>query len=273
MADTIRTLSALQSLLADNTAGDISPQDVRDMLVSTYLLDYSADVSITGAATATIGKWHVCTGTSADYTVTLPAASGNAGKIIGLRMSSALTKLVTIEGNSSELIDGATTRVMWANEVAILFCDGTGWTKIGGKSIPMQCTMSRAASQNVGNSSYSKVTLTTTNIDNTGLLADPTTNNRINIKRTSSYFARVFLRFDRSGSAFPTVAGFFVNGAEAFRASDYSTNDSVSDSSSVVSLSVGDYVELYAFQASGITLDIYAVALAPKLSISEQITW
>ena len=34
MVDTARTLAALQTLLADNTAGDISPQDVRDMLVS-----------------------------------------------------------------------------------------------------------------------------------------------------------------------------------------------------------------------------------------------
>jgi len=34
MADTVRSLTALQTLLADNTAGDISPQDVRDFLVS-----------------------------------------------------------------------------------------------------------------------------------------------------------------------------------------------------------------------------------------------
>lgn len=34
MADTIRTISALQTLLADNATGDISPQDLRDMLVS-----------------------------------------------------------------------------------------------------------------------------------------------------------------------------------------------------------------------------------------------
>jgi len=34
MADTFKTLSTLQSLLADNTSEDISPQDVRDMLVS-----------------------------------------------------------------------------------------------------------------------------------------------------------------------------------------------------------------------------------------------
>ena len=34
MADTVRTLAALQALLADNSTGDISPQDLRDMLVS-----------------------------------------------------------------------------------------------------------------------------------------------------------------------------------------------------------------------------------------------
>ena len=36
MADTRRTLSALQTQLADNASGDISPQDVRDFLVSVY---------------------------------------------------------------------------------------------------------------------------------------------------------------------------------------------------------------------------------------------
>lgn len=36
MADTPRTLSALQALLADNTTGDISAQDIRDFLVSVY---------------------------------------------------------------------------------------------------------------------------------------------------------------------------------------------------------------------------------------------
>lgn len=36
MADAARTLSALQALLADNVAGDISAQDLRDFLVSAY---------------------------------------------------------------------------------------------------------------------------------------------------------------------------------------------------------------------------------------------
>lgn len=36
MVDTVRTLAALQTLLADNTAGNISAQDLRDFLVSVY---------------------------------------------------------------------------------------------------------------------------------------------------------------------------------------------------------------------------------------------
>jgi hypothetical protein len=34
MTDTVRTIATLQALLADNTTGNISPQDIRDMLVS-----------------------------------------------------------------------------------------------------------------------------------------------------------------------------------------------------------------------------------------------
>lgn len=34
MTDTVRSLAALQSLLADNTGGAISPQDVRDFLIT-----------------------------------------------------------------------------------------------------------------------------------------------------------------------------------------------------------------------------------------------
>ena len=37
MVDTARTLAALQTLLADNTSGDISEQDIRDMLLSLFV--------------------------------------------------------------------------------------------------------------------------------------------------------------------------------------------------------------------------------------------
>ncbi len=46
MPDTVRTLAAIQALLADNVAGDISAQDVRDMVVSAYSLLPDAPASL-----------------------------------------------------------------------------------------------------------------------------------------------------------------------------------------------------------------------------------
>lgn len=50
MADTSRTLAALQTLLADNTSNAISPQDIRDFLVSA--MGGYGMISTTGASTA-----------------------------------------------------------------------------------------------------------------------------------------------------------------------------------------------------------------------------
>lgn len=262
MPDTIRTLSALQTLLADNTAGDISPQDVRDMLVSTYLLDYSADVSVTGATTATVGKWHICSGTSADYTLTLPAASGNAGQLIGLRMSSALTKLVTIDGNSTELIDGSQTRVMWANETAVLFCDGTGWTKIAGKSIPMVGKIQRttAMSSAIANTTVTKVTLNTAPITGYGVITD-TTDNRLTITRPGVYMATGILTYDALGAATNAQSRIHVNGSSGVIVATTQASSvfwyPASMAEAVYQASVGDYFELFAYQTSGAGANIY----------------
>lgn len=49
MADTARTLAALVALLADNTAGDISAQDLRDFLLST--LSGFGHISVLGGVT------------------------------------------------------------------------------------------------------------------------------------------------------------------------------------------------------------------------------
>ncbi len=97
----------------------------------------AAEISVTTTATLTIGRMHVCSGTTANYTVTLPAATGNAGKFVGVRMSPAMTRLVTLDGNGSETIDGTPTRIMWAGESAILMCDGSNWCKVGGSSKPI----------------------------------------------------------------------------------------------------------------------------------------
>jgi hypothetical protein len=97
----------------------------------------NSEISITTTANATISRQHVCSGTSADYTVTLPSVSASSGKFLSFRMDPALTKLITIDAGSGVNIDGQRTRIMWANETCVLYSDGSNWTKISGKSIPM----------------------------------------------------------------------------------------------------------------------------------------
>lgn len=94
----------------------------------------SAEVSITTTATLTISKMHVCSGTTADYTVTLPAASGNAGKFVGVRGATALTKKITIDGNASELVNGVASMDIQAGYSVILMCDGANWFTISQRS-------------------------------------------------------------------------------------------------------------------------------------------
>ena len=178
------------------TAGTIN--DIQTALVNLntqvnaadFLMPLSqATVSITGTTALNsdaFGRMHVCSGTSANYTVTLPSPATNAGKFIGLIMSSALTKVVTILRNSSDLIDGTPTRLMWAKETATLFCDGTHWIKVSGKSIPMACQMTIAAQQAIIDSAFVLITLNTTVFDNTGQMAD-TTNHLIRVVRPGSY--------------------------------------------------------------------------------------
>lgn len=52
MTDTVRTLADIQALLADNTRGDISPQDLRDAIIS--LGNQYGQLSETGNVAATV---------------------------------------------------------------------------------------------------------------------------------------------------------------------------------------------------------------------------
>lgn len=89
----------------------------------------SAEISITGTNTATLGRMHVCSG-SGNYTVTLPAASGNAGKFLGFRFTN--TGITTLDGNAAETIDTVTTRPYYQGWTVVLMCDGLNWHTING---------------------------------------------------------------------------------------------------------------------------------------------
>ena len=72
--------------------------------------------------------------TSGAVTITLYAASTNAGKIVTVKKTDSSANAVTIDGNASETIDGATTYPLTTQyNSATLVCTGSEWlvTAIG----------------------------------------------------------------------------------------------------------------------------------------------
>ncbi len=127
MADTVRTLSALQTLLADNSAGAISEQDLRDFLVSA-LKRYNRTVATTPMALTTNDRdVFVNCGVGA-VTLTLPAASTCTNIEITVIKIDAGADDVIIDANAAELINGAETLTLAAQwDCARLVCDGAAW--------------------------------------------------------------------------------------------------------------------------------------------------
>ena len=116
----------------------------------------NAEVAITTTATATISAWNHVAATSATYTVTLPALASNYGKFLGLLMDPANTYVNTIAGAGSDKINGLATRVMWANESAVLYADQSAgqWVKVAGLTIPMSGSIGVSANQTFANSTW-----------------------------------------------------------------------------------------------------------------------
>lgn len=163
-------------------------------------------VPITGTTSLTassFGKMHYCSGTTANYNVVMPDPSTGSGKFIGFHMSPSLAKIVTLAPHLSEPFDGITAnRPMWANEVAILYCDGTKWAKFSGKSVPMSCVMTQSAGGNtsvVDRASPATVIPCRTIVSDTNTLnlMSDTTAGRINIVRSGYY---VVSALDKLGS-------------------------------------------------------------------------
>ncbi|WP_052659177.1 hypothetical protein [Pseudomonas sp. LFM046] len=228
----------------------------------------NAEVAISAATTLTsgaFGKMHTVTGTTADYAVGLPAVSGNGGKLIGLRMSSALTKFITVDGNASELIDGALTRVMWKHEVAILYCDGTAWIKLGGKTVPMVAEATRSTGDTTGIGVTKLIDLDTASNDPAGLV--DLSGDRINIKRTGSYLTTFQCVFPSGGTASTRQARLDRNGAN-INSCGPDSGGRTARGSLPVTHTAGDYIQLSAFQNNGTE----SVA-SNILSIVEVPTW
>lgn len=243
----------------------------------------SSEVSITGATTLTnsaFGKMHVCGGFSANYTLNLPPVSGNAGKFIGFRMLSTLTKLVTLDANGGETIDGDEVRVMWANEVAILMCDGLSWTKVAGKSIPMYAKILSSTQQTVNNTPFTAINYQSQLEANQSFLTD-LGGSRFNIPRSGRWNINAVLVYEAI-----TVGGDYqvrlnknstdgMSGFLGFGQANHSITNTfpVTSVITTVSFTVGDFVKVFAYIGPTTPQVTYDDEPMNTFLIQEIITW
>lgn len=124
MPDTVRTLTALQALLADNTARDISEQDLRDGIYS--VLGVVPYVAKTANYTATENDEYInVDATSGAVIITLPAAaSTRVGKRLTVKKIDSSANAVIIDGNASETGDDETTLLLFTRYASVTIVNG-----------------------------------------------------------------------------------------------------------------------------------------------------
>lgn len=273
-------------LIEDGSDGENKKRvDIADFLGGGGDIDWANPISITGTDTLTIGKHHVCSGTTVDYTATLPPVAGNAGLLLSVEMAPTLTKLITIDGNSSETIDGELTRIMWAKETAVLLCDGTTWTKVYGKSIPLQYSAERTSSRSVVDGNVVQIQMNS--FFNVSLEAMKVSGYCL-ILRPSRYVISGMISYEKIGSSQlgkETYCGLAKNSTSAFSTEPSSLNlmpssvsgtttfghPSVSDARDLIA---GDFIALIALQLWGVTAQTrIADVVRPHLIVTEIPTW
>ena len=241
---------------------------------SSSWLDWSSGViSITGTATATIGKVHTCSGYTADYTVTLPTAAGNLGSQIGFKMPST-NKIITLAASGAELINGVATRPMWVGESCMLQSDGVGWLKVAGTTLPAMGKFTRLE-MGFANNVYTRFPVASSynarpiSIFNSGL-------GQIVAPRTGLYHIS-FVTETNSNNASATLWQnmIYVNGSFVATQNSYllATKTSTSAVYVVAYVTGGGYIEAYANFTTGSYAGTTTQSSGTVILVTEIPTW
>lgn len=94
------------------------------------------DISVTSKTanyTATVSDYLIlCNASGGGFTISLPTASGNTGKVFIVKKTDSALNGVVVDGNSSETIDGELTYTLGTQfESVQIVSDGTNWQVIG----------------------------------------------------------------------------------------------------------------------------------------------
>lgn len=262
------------NLAVTDTNLQLVAQKVDDLVLGGGGFDYVTVTSITTTATASFNAYHIASGTTADYTITLPTiTAGDIGKTLIIEVAASCTKLITLSGVD---IDGQATRVLWAKEVVHLRADAVGkWVKIGGKSIPMGCNIRLGANYSLASSTtLSKVTLDTLTAAAPAGMSD-LANNRIKLIRKSKWgivqLGTILLTANATMVTFSTAYnGNSANFLSYHQAPLNNASTGITCAGEYVSAAETDFIEMFVRQNSGASGTVYA---GSYILVNEVITW
>jgi len=230
----------------------------------------AAEITIDSAATATIGRMHLITDSSspADYSVALPAVSGNAGKFVGFRVSNAATKTFTIDPDGTEKIwcqrGEVTTRKYVATETVVLQCDGTRWHVLYETLRSYSVQARQSTKQSINTTTITVIQYQTEDWDFQGCW-DNATNYRFTPTAPGLYLVTASMGLDSLGADKSTWIAVRKNGATS---PDWGAQQIIAASgwpivsqAHVVSLNGStDYVDVVGFHTHGSARDTYVGA-------------
>lgn len=240
-------------------------------------------ISITAADTAVLGRVHLISGTTDDYSISLPPAAGNDGKLLAFVVdeSGNANKRYTLDAYDTEEINGATTRVLWAGESVVLLAQGGAWRRIAGYSRPMTCRLyynvADGTFQSVATADDEKIPFNLA-LDGTTFM-DDSANSQIKAGRSGTYIVTAMCTFcgDSSGAVLTAGAARMYITMPASRPTLPGISGSLVSVHGTCRAALGkdDAVEVYAYQDSGSTQYIHGGegGSLTWLEVTEIITW
>lgn len=112
------------------TTNHIRDENVTRAKLAVGAVGNLSTTSKTGAYTATDSDDVIlCSASGGAFTITLPTAVGISGRVYHIKKTDSSTNAVTIAGNGSETIDGATTQTLTIQyESMSVVSDGSNWS-------------------------------------------------------------------------------------------------------------------------------------------------
>lgn len=121
------------SAISATATSPLTETDVQGQLDEIAGLLGGGNVAVTSKTTTytitTSDAVVLCSASGGAFTVTLPTAVGNTGKIFHIKKTDSSANAVTIDGDGSETIDGAATKAVQIQYQSFtLVSDGTNWS-------------------------------------------------------------------------------------------------------------------------------------------------